>query len=230
MGESWNQLASIVNDQAKTLLQNLATANPNSTAFQQDPVIVGSKLREHLARTTAAAQEVAASIRDSDQLTEDQKNAHAARLRQKAFAQPPVARPTAMSEGGDAEKDMEIAMYMALVMSTDHLVTTRRVPTADLVGGRSIIRTERSRQAIQTADGRPTRPLAGNQSIEYDRIGGTVERKIDTLYRQRRYGQAFFYGGSTVSSGLGRDEIERAGNTLNTISERYSLTRVGPNH
>ena len=230
VGEAWDQMTSILSDQTKSLLHELAASNLDANAFSQDPIIVGSKLREHLARTTAAAQEAAADIRDNSRLSEAQKNAHAAALRRQSFANPPRTRPSSMSAGGIAEKDMEIAMYMVLVLSKDYVQTTRRVVTGDLAAGRPIVRHERHRSPITTPGGMGRADLGENQEIGYDSVGSRIIRRVDNLYRQRRYGQAFFYGGGVFEGPMGRDEIQRAERTLSTISGRYSLTRLGPAH
>lgn len=225
--QAWDTVAGLLNDRVKTTFQELAETNPAASAFGEDDGIVGSVLREHLARTMGAARSMAEDIISNDSIQEEQKNAIAGRLQEAAIANPPTRRPPSMAVGGSAQLDMELAMFMAVVMEKDFMETSELVDSGVLIGGgmRSFRRTSRtpiSQLTTQTTGNNQYPTPGNNQRVVYENVGSHLESRINTIFRQRNYGRAFFYGD------MGREEIQLAERTLTTISRRYSVTRLGP--
>ena len=223
MGEAWDTVAGLISDQAKSTMEGLAQTNPSASSFGEDDGIVRSLLREHVNDSAGAALDVANSINESDTITEERKNQIAGQLRSQPFMQAPRQNPQCMAANGRAQKDMELAMFMAVVLGKDRMETTTLTHTGDRIG--SIVRPHRT---VRTRDipelPSSTRyPSPGqNQRIVYENVGSQVERRINQLFRERNYGERFFYGD------MGRQEIAAAERTITRISQRYDLNRLGP--
>jgi|GEM_PF-6852310 len=224
-GEAWDAVAGIISNEAKQMFNNAGASNASPSTYTENPLVNYLGLRRHLLDMVAAAHKAATEIRDASNKTQDEKDALAQQLAKQPLANAPMSSPANTEPNGRLQKDMEIGMFMALVLTKDHL--QEEVHTGDAIGGmtRPSIIGRKPITHTTTSKKYPGAVFARNGSIHrrvYDRVGGVVEDHVDTLVRERRYSRAFFYGS------MGHDEIQRAERTLSRISERYSLAKLGP--
>lgn len=242
-GQAWGTASGYVTEQTKSAIG--ALINPTTPAGEfiklsqkqivDKPLVAQNKLEQYLELVYAAAHLIGENIRDSKKLSDAQKDAEAAKLRKAKFFKDAPSKDIIKAAGGnlDPQLDMELGMYMILVMNCDYTATGS--VTANSVTA-SFPNEKRKSIGVHTDSKRypkdksrvvwhytPFMPewkifrtgmTRYYTHVRYDQLGSKLKERIDKLYK-RHYVNDFFNGKLDVN------EVWRAEKCFAWVSEKY---------
>jgi hypothetical protein len=161
------------------------------------------------------AADFAKGIRDSPKLTDDEKRAHLAKLRQSNYLKP----PTRSVDDGHLAIDIELAFYLEHVLGSDYLRTFES-RTVTYYEGRNrhskVTATVKAPKitAIQALPSSGSYPgQTRNQEIGFSQLGSEIAKRLNQLHKAK-YGRPFLEGKTQLS------DLRAAERTITQLADR----------
>ena len=221
--QSWNNLTTLLTKRVVDQVEGLVTRPPLGAKTIQNPQVIQNDLRMYLLRAISSAHKVAAEVRDHLILNDAGKDQIARDLRSaRLFSNAPTT--VVVGPRDKAAKDIELSLYMVLIMDSDYINET----TFWQQGARDGIRTRRVGSVNQrtTSQNYPTSSSShthgfGHSSdtirtVEYDSPGSRVMDRINALHKER------FHSEFLVDN-YGRDEVMRAEQISSRLQKTYLM-------
>lgn len=200
-GKVWDEAekraTDALNDELKARFAQNEASFPSISKFRTELDMYLS-LAGFVSVAAERVNDIAIQVRDSKSMPVQRKHEEIARLAASPFWRPPE-KDLDISVMTD---EIELSMYLNLVLESDKLVTyeraSRRV-TDGLGSSREYYLKRSGRSDITESAGSPNYPSTYNDSdgrseIEYTRIGGIIQGKLNALYK-KKFGGKFNDGG-----------------------------------
>ncbi|HKJ17026.1 MAG TPA: hypothetical protein VJ984_06750, partial [Xanthomonadales bacterium] len=183
-----------------------------------------------------SVDQAAQDIRDNGDLSDDQRLARLRELRQSPFFRvPPAPNET------NYARDMELAMWMKWLLGTDRLVVSEASSSSGVTASartlsNNPVNTSPSARSYPTSRNLQSRITRGGlfglsrgtyvkrQDVQYGRIGGDINDRIDTVHRAR-FGREFFHDSWAGNEANDRDVLRRAERRLRGLANRSTWQR-----
>ena len=223
----WDGTASILTARTKQRVEGLVSQSPLGADTVRNPLSFQNDLQRYLLTTVSAAHDVAAEVRDNRVLSEEGRNDIAEGLRNAPFFDNAPTR-SVISDPARVRKELELLLYMGLVMNSDYIQET-----SYWMRGAHEGRSTRRIGAVTEAASGENYPRASSahshgpghirdtfRTVEYDRPGGRyfsdIMDRVNELHRE-------LFGGNFEQGSYGRDEIARAEQLSQRIQRQYFL-------
>ena len=230
-GQLFDQGLAALKSDTQQRIRGLAEPAPSKEMMAQlgadHPIVVQNVMTSFIEDRLSKGYDIAASIRDDRVATPDQKLAAV-----RALAQSPLYhRPPELKTEGLAE-DIELGLFMQLVLSRDSLVTLVR----DRIGKNMVHARVARSQSIAPVPGQPGYPRSQSptgawaygsswEEVRVAELESGLRDHIDGLYRTRVGGSAFF-SGSWYERKIDAGALQKAAATLQTLAARTRLPDV----
>ena len=221
---AWDGVAGMLSDQTTSQLENLAFSRPSLNGIQ-NPQAFQNDLQNYVLDCKLAAYATAREVRDSGVLSAAGRDQIADDLRAAPFfANAPTS--DVIRDKERAKKEMELLLYMTLVMGSDFLVEE-----SYWMRGAHEGHSTRTIGPVTAATGSPNYPQGSYshssglgyfsdtfRKVDYRRPGGdwfsSIMDRTNELHRDL-FGREFEHGS------YGKDEVTRAQNLSQRIQTRY---------
>lgn len=224
LGSVWDGTAGVLSDKLKASLAENGGNFTSLTKFAEEPQSLQNHLekwvRDAYARVLSAEEDISTNVKDEGQKT--------AKIRQLMASPFFKAAPAKSPDQSAMEVDIEITLFMKLLLDTDYLAKGYW----EEHGGRGGMRKrETSRTAITedpSSDKYPTWKQTGSmggvdyQEVIYSQLGDVIKDRIDELNKTKCKDKFFTQVPGRVW-GTNREDISR--DTLRRAN--MSLTRLG---
>lgn len=219
--ESWAQISKFASANVKKQVASLVSENPVGQNTISNPQVFQNDLKSYLLRAISAAHSTAASVRDNPKLSAEEKDAIAQDMKSaRLVANMPTKDVTGVR--AEATKDLELALYMVLVMHSDYILETTFYLRGDhdgiwkrRVGEVTAATTDKGYGASSLKHSHGLGYVNDSfRTVEYDQPGSRIMKRINKLHNDR-FKSDFQVGG------YGKDEIARAEALSKRLQQKY---------
>ncbi|MBG6211363.1 hypothetical protein IWQ49_006048 [Labrenzia sp. EL_126] len=215
LGKTWDKVGELISADVTSRLEALTQYDTNNVRVPENEVVAQNTLESYVRNVVDRFEEVVDAIRGHGVINQQLKDELGNLLLLSPVLGPPNNPQFDIQQ---AAKDMELAMYMAIVMDSDYEFDFQLTPkdhAAVRVGPvRPISASPRSQTYPKPSGLNSLSPSKTHHSVGYEKPGSVIVDQINTLHK-KRFGEPFIVGS------YGKDEVLRAEKVILMVNSIY---------